>query len=233
MNGGYLEVGRNEQGEVVVNHPDLKPDENGVGHIVFSPSQARNLASLLMHHALESEQEMRRRSEEEARRQAATIPVDRGARTMADGSPETPDHREIDPATGQQKGYVVLSEAERAKGFVRPVRLSYCHVGPMGPRFPLRDLNEEETAQHGGVGYVKFEPYPESESPAQGRYWTQKDLDAASRGACGGVTTMARALAETYARDPRFYGGTFCVHCRQHYPVDQFVWEGASERVGS
>ena len=34
---GYLEVGCNDQGEVVVNHPDLKPDENGVGHIVFSP----------------------------------------------------------------------------------------------------------------------------------------------------------------------------------------------------
>lgn len=49
--GGFLEVGRNDAHEVVVNHPDLKPDENGVGHIVFSPRQARNFANLLIKHA--------------------------------------------------------------------------------------------------------------------------------------------------------------------------------------
>ncbi len=43
-----LEVGTNGMGDVVVNHPDLQPDENGVGHIVFSVEQARNLANLLM-----------------------------------------------------------------------------------------------------------------------------------------------------------------------------------------
>src|ERR1035438_10261587 len=48
---GFLEVGPNDDGEVVINHPDLKPDENGVGHIVFSPNQARNLAMLLFKHA--------------------------------------------------------------------------------------------------------------------------------------------------------------------------------------
>lgn len=48
---GFLEVGLNGDGEIVVNHPDLKPDENGVGHIVFSPNQARNLAQLLNKHA--------------------------------------------------------------------------------------------------------------------------------------------------------------------------------------
>ena len=47
-------------------------------------------------------------------------------RTMTDGSPETADHREIQP-NGQQKGYVVLSETERAKGYVRPMRSSYVH----------------------------------------------------------------------------------------------------------
>ena len=45
---GTLEVGTNGHGEVVVNHPDLKPDENGVGHIVFSVEQARDLANLLL-----------------------------------------------------------------------------------------------------------------------------------------------------------------------------------------
>ena len=44
--------------------------------------------------------------------------------TLTDGSPVTPDHREIDPATGSRRGYVVLSAEERAKGFRRPVRCS-------------------------------------------------------------------------------------------------------------
>ncbi len=48
-------------------------------------------------------------------------------RVMLDGSPVTEDHREIDPETGMQKGYVVLSDEDRAKGFVRPVRKVYVH----------------------------------------------------------------------------------------------------------
>jgi len=102
--------------------------------------------------------------------------------TLTDGSPVTPDHREIDPATGMQKGYVVLSADERAEGLVRPVRRSYRHL------------------------------------------------------TCGGVTTMGQALAETYARDPHFYSGTFCAHCRSHFPVGEngeFVWDGTDERVGT
>ena len=47
--------------------------------------------------------------------------------TLTDGSPVTPDHRDLDPATGLQKAYVVLSAEERAKGFVQPVRRSYLH----------------------------------------------------------------------------------------------------------
>ena len=48
---------------------------------------------------------------------------------LTDGSPVPEDrsHTEIDPKTGQQKGYVVLSPEERAKGFVKPVRHSYIH----------------------------------------------------------------------------------------------------------
>lgn len=99
--------------------------------------------------------------------------------TLTDGSPVRPDHREIDPRTGQQKGYVVLSEEERAKGFVRPVRQSYIH------------------------------------------------------NKCGGLTKMALSIAETYARDPKFYNGTFCCYCGTHFPLDQFHWEGTTEIVGS
>jgi hypothetical protein len=47
MKKGYLEVGACN-GEVVVNHPDLQPDENGVGHIVFSSQEARDFARSLL-----------------------------------------------------------------------------------------------------------------------------------------------------------------------------------------
>lgn len=53
---GVLEVGHNERGEIVINHPDLHPDENGVGHIVFSREQARNLAHLLWRRVAELEE---------------------------------------------------------------------------------------------------------------------------------------------------------------------------------
>lgn len=97
--------------------------------------------------------------------------------TLTDGSPVTPDHREL-REDGQQKGYVVLSEEERAKGFLRPVRTSYIHD------------------------------------------------------ACRTITTMHIGIAETYARDPQFYTGTFCVHCRMHFPLTEFKWLDGS-RVGS
>ncbi len=76
---------------------------------------------------------------------------------------------------GQQECYLVLSDEERAKGYIRPVRQAYKHV------------------------------------------------------ACGSVTTMGLAIAETYARNPAFYGGTFCVNCGMHFPLitpegRQFAW---------
>lgn len=98
---------------------------------------------------------------------------------LTDGSEVTPDHREIDPSTGMQKGYVVLCPDERAKGFARPVRQRYMHTK------------------------------------------------------CGTVTTMGLSLAETYARDPKFYGGTFCCGCGTHYPVAEFTWEPDGSVVGS
>jgi len=139
----------------------------------------------------------------------------------------------VDETPGlQNKKYLVLSEAERAKGFVRPLRKSYVHVGEQGPKYPLRDLTAEEQERHGGYGYVKYEPYPESESPLVGRFWTQKQLDAVGKG-CQSVTTMGDVLAETWARDPQFYGSTYCAHCQMHLEVSQFVWYGTDERLGS
>lgn len=134
-------------------------------------------------------------------------------------------------ANGQHKDYWVLSETERAKGFVRPVRSSYVHVGIPGPKHPLRDLTSEEQKQTEGFDYAKFEDYLDG----GGRYWRQVDLDRIGKG-CGVVTSMGRALAETYAREPGFYGSTMCVNCSTHLPVGQdgeFVWSGTDERVGT
>lgn len=50
---------------------------------------------------------------------------------------------------------------------------------------------------------------------------------------CGTVTTMGLALAETYARDPKFYSGTFCCGCSTHFPVAEFTWEPDGSVVGS
>lgn len=53
---------------------------------------------------------------------------------------------------------------------------------------------------------------------------------------CGGTTTMGLTLAETYARDPSFYSGTFCADCDKHFPVGkdgEFVWSGTDEKVGT
>ena len=48
---------------------------------------------------------------------------------------------------------------------------------------------------------------------------------------------MAQELGETYARDPAFYGATFCANCRSHFPVGvdgEFVWDdGSDQRVGT
>jgi hypothetical protein len=60
----------------------------------------------------------------------APPPVDCNAQVLTTGGPVPEDrsHTEIDPATGQQKGYIVLSPEERAKGFKRPVRRTYIHT---------------------------------------------------------------------------------------------------------
>ena len=123
------------------------------------------------------------------------IHVDRTQVQLTDGNPVTADHRELKP-NGQQKGYVVLTEQERTKGFQRPVRRTYIHAGIN----PVID------------GAVLIKP---------------------GEGGCGIRTTMALAIAETYARDPKFYTGTFCCECNKHFPVEQFVWEGTNYAVGS
>lgn len=76
------------------------------------------------------------------------------------------------------EAYLVLSEEERHKKFVRPYRDTYRHVP------------------------------------------------------CGALTKMGLEIAETYARDPTFYGGTYCTNCRMHRPLNEFIWEDGTQ-VGS
>lgn len=160
-------------------------------------------------------------------------PVDRTKQQLVSGAPVPEDrsHTEL-KYNGQQKDYIVLSPEERAKGFVRPVRQKYRHRGTLGPQYPLRDLTPEQHDRYDQFGYVKFEAYPESESSATGKYWTQAQLDNIGKG-CDTITTMSVSIAETYARDPHFYGGTFCCGCNKHLPLDEFVWHGTDETVGS
>jgi hypothetical protein len=144
---------------------------------------------------------------------------------MLTTDPTNPDLDVTDPSTGLQKAYLVLSEDERQKGFVRPYRDAYKHIG-VRPKNPLRDLTEDELERYKAFGYVKFEQYPEG--PLTGRYWTEQQLGSG----CGTWTTMSKALSETYARDPKFYGATYCVGCLKHFPVGEFVWADG-EVVGS
>jgi hypothetical protein len=45
---GHLEVGINDQGEVVINIPKGEVDADGVSHLVFSQNQAISLGELLI-----------------------------------------------------------------------------------------------------------------------------------------------------------------------------------------
>lgn len=89
--------------------------------------------------------------------------------------------RGIDKVTTPQAPvYLILSDEERAKGFIRPVRQVYIHKN------------------------------------------------------CGSETRMGIKIAETYARDPKFYGSTYCCHCQMHRPLSEFHWkDNPDQLVGS
>jgi hypothetical protein len=88
-------------------------------------------------------------------------------------------HGVDDEPVPQAEVYLVLSQEERDKGFVRPLRRSYLHQD------------------------------------------------------CGYTTTMGLALCETYARNPHFYGSTYCARCAKHRPLSEFRWTEDNQEVGS
>lgn len=153
-----------------------------------------------------------------------------------------PDLHKVDSSSGQNKAYLILSDEERKKGFIRPVRRSYRHTGKgidgtkMIPideyfrQYPDEYSSERQKIYKEKYGYVGYIPAPKNDSPIVGQFITKKDLYPG----CGVVTTMSIELAETYARDAKFYGATFCTGCGAHLPVDEFVWEGGNdEKLGS
>lgn len=130
---------------------------------------------------------------------------------------------------GQNKTYLILSDEEKAKGFVRPVRVSYKHVGKDIDITNMEELSQEDIDSGKGEIYVGYVRYNDPDSPLVGRYVRHEDL----KKGCGSITTMNQQIAETYARDPQFYGSTFCVGCNAHIVVEEFVWVGTNEKVGS
>lgn len=132
-----------------------------------------------------------------------TDPEGRQICTTSGEAPSKVRAEQTEPS-GQHKSYIVLCEEERQKGFVRPYRDAYKHVGRL--ETIVTDGRERADQPHEYQHRV---------------------------GGCGSVTTMGRSLSETYARDPTFYGATFCVSCNTHKPVGEFVWTADGETVGS
>lgn len=93
------------------------------------------------------------------------------------------------------------------------------------PVAEVREGQKNETGQH--EGYIVLCP----DERAKG--FVRPYRDAYKHLTCGSVTTMGRALSETYARDPKFYGATFCVSCNRHLPVAEFVWTADGQVLGS
>ena len=45
---------------------------------------------------------------------------------------------------------------------------------------------------------------------------------------CGLETSMPHSIAETFARDPSYYGSTFCSYCYNYYDNSEFAWGDGS-----
>lgn len=82
-----------------------------------------------------------------------------------------------DKPVEQNKAYLVLSEEELSKGYLKPFRTSYRHL------------------------------------------------------TCDTVTTMPERISATYARDPWFYGATYCCNCAMHRSLNEFIWQPDGESM--
>jgi len=93
---------------------------------------------------------------------------------------------------------------------------------------PVDEVRTNQTQEVGQYkGYIVLCP----DERAKG--FVRPYRDSYKHRTCGTVTTMGRALSETYACNPKFYGATFCVGCNKHLPVGEFQWTADGEVVGS
>ena len=145
----------------------------------------------------------------------------------------------IDSQTGQHLAYWVLSEEERKKGFIRPLRWTYRHVGrsvcgriksPLGDPTHLTICASQPN--HKGECWGVIQEVSQFEA-----VWAERFQII---GGCNYNTTMQQALAETFAANPKYYGATFCGNCLAYFPVSEFVWvddpgtgKPMKERVGT
>lgn len=116
---------------------------------------------------------------------------------------------------------------------MRPVRRSYVHAG-LGPVCG-------KAATHPPIG-LEGTPHRWVCSDPLGHegecsHWWMEETVARTRG-CNVTTSMPQAIAETYAREPAYYGTTHCAHCKLYLPVGHFVWcdpDGTrtTQRVGT
>lgn len=91
------------------------------------------------------------------------------------------------------------------------------------------DQNDPLLAKYRGKTH-DTEPVPQQDAylalPAEERAkgYVKPYRDTYLHTTCGTETRMPAATAETYARDPWFYGGTYCVRCGMHRDLKEFVW---------
>lgn len=105
-----------------------------------------------------------------------------------------------------------MTDIQLTDGSPVPADRSHTRIRPDGQQEGYVVLSPEERAK----GFVK---------PVRRSYVHAFPSEVNRRIGCGVETRMSIALAETYARDPRFYSGTYCVGCMTHFPLNQFVWD--------
>lgn len=93
----------------------------------------------------------------------------------------------------------------------------------------MDEFNYGKKKQDGQYENHPCEVKPEFVTPLRDRY---------THNLCGGETIInSKCIVETYASNPNFYGSTFCVVCKDYFPLvkdgeRQFKWSIDSKPVG-
>lgn len=113
---------------------------------------------------------------------------------------------------------IVIHSSSLPPGPIRVYHAPYMAdltTDPSDPRLH-KGSDTEETPQH--------DVYLVLSKEERAKGFIRPYRDAYRHKTCNSVTTMGRELSETYARDPYFYGSTYCLACKKHLPVGEFTW---------